>query len=158
MRRLLIALLLLCSGGSWAACTVSTVNASFGSVTSFALSGTGEVETTGTLVVTCDTVLNLLTNDSVTLNYTSASVFANSRATMKRTDNAAITDVIPTRLCGRPAAAETVKYKSAKPIPERKHAARAAGFKALQHSPLFPDRNGAERHRRAVSGVVNVQH
>lgn len=100
MRRLLIALLLLCSGGSWAACTVSTVNASFGSVTSFALSGTGEVETTGTLVVTCDTVLNLLTNDSVTLNYTSASVFANSRATMKRTDNAAITDVIPTRLCG----------------------------------------------------------
>lgn len=59
-----------------------------------------EVETTGTLVVTCDTVLNLLTNDSVTLNYTSASVFANSRATMKRTDNAAITDVIPTRLCG----------------------------------------------------------
>lgn len=100
MRRLLIALLLLCSGGSWAACTVSTVNASFGSVTSFALSGTGEVETTGTLVVTCDTVLNLLTNDSVTLNYTSASVFANSRATMKRTDNAAITDVIPARLCG----------------------------------------------------------
>ena len=89
MRRLLIALLLLFSGGSWAACTVSTVNASFGSVTSFALSGTGEVETTGTLVVTCDTVLNLLTNDSVTLNYTSASVFANSRATMKRTDNAA---------------------------------------------------------------------
>lgn len=51
MRRLLIALLLLCSGGSWAACTVSTVNASFGSVTSFALSGTGEVETTGTLVI-----------------------------------------------------------------------------------------------------------
>ena len=48
----------------------------------------------------CDAVLNLLTNDSVTLNYTSASVFANSRATMKRTDNAAITDVIPARLCG----------------------------------------------------------
>lgn len=117
MRRLLIALLLLCSGGSWAACTVSTVNASFGSVTSFALSGTGEVETTGTLVVTCDTVLNLLTNDSVTLNYTSASVFANSRATMKRTDNAAITDVILRGCAGRPAAAETVKYKSAKPIP-----------------------------------------
>lgn len=99
-RLLLLLLLLITSGGSWAACNVSTVNASFGSVTSFALSGAGEVETTGTLVVSCDAVLNLLTNDSVTLNYTSATVSANSRATMKRTDNAAITDVIPTRLCG----------------------------------------------------------
>lgn len=99
-RVLLMLLLLVIAGGSRAACTVSTVNAAFGSVTSFALSGTGEVETTGTLVVTCDAVLNLLTNDSVTLNYTAATVSANSRATMKRTDNAAITDVIPTRLCG----------------------------------------------------------
>lgn len=98
--RLLLGLLLLFSGGSGAACTVSTVNASFGSVTSFALSGTGEVQTTGTLVVACDAVLNLLTNDSVTLNYTTASVSGSSRATMKRTDNATITDVIPTRLCG----------------------------------------------------------
>ncbi|WP_297120325.1 spore coat U domain-containing protein [Enterobacter sp. ECC-175] len=100
MRRLLLLVLLLASGGSWAACTVSTVNASFGSVTSFALSGTGEVETTGTLVVACDTVLNLLTNDSITLTYTAASVSANGRATMKRTDNATVPDVIPTRLCG----------------------------------------------------------
>lgn len=99
-RMLLLLLLLMTSGSSWAACNVSTVNASFGNVTSFALSGAGEVETTGTLVVSCDAVLNLLTNDSVTLNYTSATVSANSRATMKRTDNAAITDVIPTRLCG----------------------------------------------------------
>lgn len=99
MTRYLLVILLLFSGASGAACTVSTVNASFGSVTSFALSGTGEVETTGTLVVACDTVLNLLTNDSVALTYTSASIFANSRATLKRTDNAAITDVIPTRLC-----------------------------------------------------------
>lgn len=58
------------------------------------------METTGTLVVSCDAILNLLTNDSVTLSYTSASVSGNSRATMKRTDNATITDVIPTRLCG----------------------------------------------------------
>lgn len=100
MKRLLLLMLLLFSSGGWAACTVSTVNASFGSVTSFALSGTGEVETTGRLIVACDAVLNLLTNDSVTLNYTAASVSGNSRATMKRTDNAAITDVIPTRLCG----------------------------------------------------------
>jgi len=100
MRRLLWALLLLFSGSCGAVCNISTLNASFGNVTSFALSGTGEVETTGTLVVACDAILNLLTNDSVTLNYTAASVSGNSRATMKRTDNAAITDVIPTRLCG----------------------------------------------------------
>ena len=105
MKRLLLLMLLLFSGGGWAACTVSTVNASFGSVTSFALSGTGEVETTGRLVVACDTVLNVLTNDSVTLSYTAASVSGNSRATMKRTDNAASTDVIPTRLCGLSACA-----------------------------------------------------
>jgi hypothetical protein len=100
MKRLLLVIMLLFSGGSWAACTISTVNAAFGNVGSFSLSGTGEVETTGTLVVSCDAVLNLLTNDSVTLSYTSASVSGNSRATMKRTDNATITDVIPTRLCG----------------------------------------------------------
>ncbi|WP_230350951.1 spore coat U domain-containing protein [Lelliottia sp. WAP21] len=100
MTRALLLLMLLFSSGSWAACTVSTVNASFGSVTSFALSGSNEVQTTGTLVVSCDAVLNLLTSDSVTLTYSSATVSANSRANMKRTDNAAITDVIPTRLCG----------------------------------------------------------
>lgn len=100
MKRVLLWILLLISGGSWAACTVSTVNASFGSVSSFALSGTGEVETTGTLVVSCDAVLNLLTNDSITLNYTAASVSGNNRATLKRTDDLTVTDVIPTRLCG----------------------------------------------------------
>lgn len=97
MRRLLLLLLLLVSGTGWGACTVSTVNDSFGSVTSFALSGNNEVQTTGTLVVSCDAVLNLLTNDSITLNYTGATV---SAASLKRTDNATITDVIPTRLCG----------------------------------------------------------
>lgn len=158
MRRLLIALLLLCSGGSWAACTVSTVNASFGSVTSFALSGTGEVETTGTLVVTCDTVLNLLTNDSVTLNYTSASVFANSRATMKRTDNAAITDVIPARLCGASGCGGNSEIQISKAYTRAETRCSGCWVQGATTFPLFPDRNGAERHRRAVSGVVNVQH
>lgn len=101
MKRLLLLLvLLIASGASWGACTVSTVNANFGSVTSFALSGSNEVQTTGTLVVTCDAVLNLLTNDSITLNYSGATVSAANRGTLKRTDNTAITDVIPTRLCG----------------------------------------------------------
>jgi len=100
-RLLLLVMLMLFSATSWGACRVSTVNASFGSVTSFALSGSNEVATTGTLVVNCDKVLNLLTNDSVTLNFTGATITANSRGTMKRTDNATITDVIPTRLCGQ---------------------------------------------------------
>ena len=99
-RLLLLIVLLIASGASWGACTVSTVNANFGSVTSFALSGSNEVQTTGTLVVNCDAVLNLLTNDSITLNYTGASITAANRATLKRTDNAAIADVVPARLCG----------------------------------------------------------
>ena len=85
MRRLLFVLLLLVTSGSWADCRVSTVNAAFGSVTSFALSGSGEVATTGTLVVACDALLNLLTGDTITLNFLSATVSANGRATMKRT-------------------------------------------------------------------------
>ncbi|MCS5449899.1 spore coat protein U domain-containing protein [Enterobacter huaxiensis] len=114
MKRLLLMLLLLFSGGSWAACNVSTVNASFGSVTSFALSGTGEVATTGTLVVACDAILNLLTSDSVTLNFISASVSANGRATMKRTDNATITDVVPIRLCGQSGCASSSEVQTTK--------------------------------------------
>jgi hypothetical protein len=65
-----------CSGGSWAACTISTVNARL--ATRFALSGTGggnhRYAGGG-----CDAVLNLLTNDSVTLSYTAASFRGNPR-------------------------------------------------------------------------------
>lgn len=115
MRRLLLlTLLMLVSTASWGVCTVSTVNASFGSVTSFALSGSNEVQTTGTLVVNCDAILNLLTNDSITLNYTTATVSANSRGTMKRTDNATITDVIPTRLCGQAGCASSSEVQIGK--------------------------------------------
>ena len=46
-RLLLVMILLLFSATSWGACRVSTVNASFGSVTSFALSGSNEVAYTG---------------------------------------------------------------------------------------------------------------
>ena len=82
MTRLLFMLLLLVASGSWADCRVSTVNAAFGSVTSFALSGSGEVATTGTLVVACDALVNLLTGDTITLNFVSATVSANGRATI----------------------------------------------------------------------------
>ncbi|EPW3922318.1 Csu type fimbrial protein [Enterobacter sichuanensis] len=114
MRRLLCMLLLLVTSSSWADCRVSTVNAAFGSVTSFALSGSGEVATTGTLVVACDALLNLLTGDTITLNFVSATVSANGRATMKRTDNATITDVIPTRLCGQSGCANNSEVQTSK--------------------------------------------
>ena len=114
MTRLLFMLLLLVASGSWADCRVSTVNAAFGSVTSFALSGSGEVATTGTLVVACDALVNLLTGDTITLNFVSATVSANGRATMKRTDNAAITDVIPTRLCGQSGCANNSEVQTSK--------------------------------------------
>lgn len=100
MRRLLWLLLLLCSGQAWSVCTVSTTNGAFGPVTSFALNSTAQT-TSANLVVGCTTVLNLLTNDNVTLTLIGASTTANNQAAMKRTDNAAITDLIPVRLCAK---------------------------------------------------------
>lgn len=100
MRRLLFLFLLLCAAPAWSACTVSTVNGAFGTVTSFVLNA-GAQTTTGRLVVRCDAILNLLTNDSITLTLTGATVTATNRAAMKRSDNAAITDTIPVRLCGQ---------------------------------------------------------
>jgi len=96
---LLISLLAL-SPQALAACTASTVAASFGPVTSFALNST-EQTTTGQLIVQCDRVLGLLTNDSITVSMTTASSSASNRAAMKRTDNLTVTDLIPIRVCGQ---------------------------------------------------------
>jgi len=101
MRRLILLLLLLGSSfHAWSACTVSTTNGAFGTVTSFAVNSTAQT-TTANLLLRCDTVLNLLTNDSVTLTLTGASAVATNRGAMKRTDNTAITDQIPVRVCGQ---------------------------------------------------------
>lgn len=100
MRRLLFLLLLLCSSQVWAACTVSTTNGAFGTVTSFVLNSTAQ-NTTANLIVRCDAALNLLTNDSVTLTLTGATATATNRGAMRRSDNAAVTDSIPVRVCGQ---------------------------------------------------------
>lgn len=99
MRGLLL-LLLLCCGPAWSACTVSTTNGAFGTVTSFVLNA-GAQSTSANLLLRCDTVLNLLTNDTVTLTLTGASATAANRGTMKRADDATVPDVIPVRVCGR---------------------------------------------------------
>ncbi|MGG7446504.1 Csu type fimbrial protein [Kosakonia oryzendophytica] len=101
MRRLIVILVLLCSAfPAWSACTVSTTNGAFGSVTSFVLNSNVQT-TTANLIVRCDAALNLLTNDSVTLTLTGASATASNRGTLKRTDDATITDAIPVRVCGQ---------------------------------------------------------
>lgn len=100
MRRLILLLLLLCSGQVWSACTVSTTNGAFGPVTSFVLNTTAQTASAN-LIVTCDAALNLLTNDSITLTLTGASATASNRGTMKRSDDSSITDIIPVRVCGQ---------------------------------------------------------
>lgn len=97
---LLLCLLLGAIPQAFAACSASTVAGTFGTVTSFALNSNPQT-TTATLIVQCDRVLGLLTNDSVTLNITGASVTASNRAAMKRTDNLTVADTIPIRVCGQ---------------------------------------------------------
>lgn len=100
MRRLILLLLLsCCSFQAWSACTISTTNGAFGTVTSFAVNSTAQT-TTANLLLRCDAVLNLLTNDSVTMTLTGASAVATNRGAMKRSDNSAIADQIPVRVCG----------------------------------------------------------
>ncbi len=99
MRRLVL-LLLFCCQPLWAACTVATTNGAFGTVTSFVLNASAQSTSTN-LLLRCDTVLNLLTNDFVTLTLAGASATAANRGIMKRADDATSTDVIPLRVCGR---------------------------------------------------------
>lgn len=96
----LLALLFLFAPGLRAACAVSVGNAALGTLTSFSVSS-NESQVAVNLVIECDTILNLLTNDSITLNYTSASLSADNRATLRRTDTPANPDAIPVRLCTR---------------------------------------------------------
>jgi len=107
MRRAILLFLLLmgCSPLAWSACTVTPTNGVFGTVTSFALNST-EQEISGNLRIACDVVLlNLLTNNSVTMQVTGASAAASNRAIMRRVDNPASSDTIPVRLCGAAACA-----------------------------------------------------
>lgn len=97
---LVLIILIALTPQAWAACSASTQAASFGPVTSFALNSS-EQTTTGSLIVVCDRVLGLLTNDSITVSMTTASSSASNRAAMRRTDDQTVTDLIPIRVCGQ---------------------------------------------------------
>lgn len=103
LKRVLMPLLLLgLIPEAWSACTTSltTASPSFGtSVSSFTLNAT-EQPTSTTLVLDCDSTLTLLTTDTATLTLTGASTLVGSRGAMKRSDNTAITDTIPVKVCG----------------------------------------------------------
>lgn len=98
--RALLVILLIATPPAWAACSVSTTPGAFGSVSSFTLNST-EQATSANLLVQCDVVLGLLNNDTVTMTYTGATVSAGNRASLKRTDNLTVADVVPVRLCGQ---------------------------------------------------------
>ncbi|WP_455428298.1 spore coat U domain-containing protein [Dryocola sp. LX212] len=89
-----------------AACTLSGSNTgSFGTQSSFVVNTTVQ-STSATLSLSCDTVLNLLTSDSVTLTYISATPAATgTRGSLRRTDVPANTDNVPVIVCGQAACA-----------------------------------------------------
>lgn len=108
-RALLLLILLLAGAPALAACRVSLGNAALGTRTSFAVNSTVQT-TTATLLVDCDTVLNLLNvSDFVNVTMTAATASASNRATLRRSDNATVTDSLPIQLCaqsGCPAGSE----------------------------------------------------
>jgi spore coat protein U-like protein len=89
-----------------AACTLSGSNtASFGTQSSFVVNTTVQ-STSATFSLSCDTVLNLLTSDNVTLTYLSATPAATgTRGSLRRTDVPANTDNVPVVVCGQAACA-----------------------------------------------------
>lgn len=89
-----------------AACTLSGSNtASFGTQSSFVVNTTVQ-STSATFSLACDTVLNLLTSDNVTLTYLSATPAATgTRGSLRRTDVPANTDNVPVMVCGQAACA-----------------------------------------------------
>ncbi|EOT8830891.1 spore coat protein U domain-containing protein [Escherichia fergusonii] len=97
-------LLLMVSGSCWAVCSVNTTNGALGTVTSFAVNNTVQT-TSASLIVQCDKVIGLLTNDTVKLTYTGATISATNRAILKRSDNNSVADAIPVRLCTQAACA-----------------------------------------------------
>lgn len=103
----LIGLILLCAASPLrAACTLSGSNTgAFGTQSSFVVNTTVQ-STSATFSLSCDTVLNLLTSDSVTLTYLGATPAATgTRASLRRTDQPANTDNVPVVVCGQAACA-----------------------------------------------------
>lgn len=85
-----------------AACTLSGSNTgSFGTQSSFIVNSAVQ-STSATLSLSCDTVLNLLTSDSITLTYLGATpVASGTRGALRRTDAPANPDNVPVTVCGQ---------------------------------------------------------
>ncbi|MGB9096138.1 Csu type fimbrial protein [Erwinia sp.] len=91
-------LLLGCAFPGWAACTLPSSTASFGTVSSFAVNTTASA-TTANVNVNCGSgsVLSLLSTDYVRIQLASATYTSGTRATLKTAS--AGTDNIPLRTC-----------------------------------------------------------
>jgi len=96
---LLAALLLAIAMPAWSACTQGSQPASFGSQSSFVVNTTVQ-NTSATLTLDCDTVLNLLTSDSIKLSYLGATpAVTGIRGLLRRTDEPANPDNVPVVVC-----------------------------------------------------------
>ncbi|ELY4390321.1 spore coat protein U domain-containing protein [Cronobacter sakazakii] len=98
IRLLLMILLVVASLPALADCRVSGTGAAYGSQTSFVINSTVQT-TTATLTLDCDSVLNVLNNDFVTLTLTGATTTAGTRATLGRSGDT--TDRIPVQVCAQ---------------------------------------------------------
>ncbi|OAT32190.1 sigma-fimbriae tip adhesin [Buttiauxella brennerae ATCC 51605] len=97
----LAALLLFFGQSAQADCRLSGVNASFGTKSSFVINSTPQ-STSASFSVDCDTVLNLLTSDSIKLTYlgtTPAVIGTGTRGLLRRTDDTTNTDNVPVIVC-----------------------------------------------------------
>lgn len=92
-------LLLFITTPAYAACTQGGQNGSFGSQSSFVINSTVQ-NTSAAFTLDCDTVLNLLTSDSIKLTYLGATpVTTGVRGLLKRTDDTTNTDNVPVVVC-----------------------------------------------------------
>ncbi|WP_428944208.1 Csu type fimbrial protein [Pantoea sp. FN060301] len=82
----------------WAACTIPSASAAFGTVSSFSVNTTASTtSTTANLNCGNGSLLSLLTTDYIRLQLTSATFTRNTRGTLKVTSTG--TDSIPVQLC-----------------------------------------------------------
>ncbi|MEY8772159.1 spore coat U domain-containing protein [Erwinia sp. ACCC 02193] len=100
----LFSLLMLCSLSGWAACTLPTSTATFGSVSSFTVNTTVS-NTTATVNVNCGSgsVLSLLSSDYIRFQLASATYTSSTRGALKTSSTG--TDLIPLRVCSDTACA-----------------------------------------------------
>lgn len=105
MRGILLVLLLFIAQPVSAACTQGGQSGAFGTQSSFVINSTVQ-NTSTTLTLDCDTVLNLLTSDSIKMTYLGATpVVSGTRGLLRRTDVPTNPDNVPVVVCTQAACA-----------------------------------------------------